>query len=42
MQLADLTSCFGGAIPAVIVASLCAAVLLLGRFFWTARGLHHG
>jgi MATE family multidrug resistance protein len=31
-----------GIVWAVIVASLCAAGLLLTRFFWTARGLHHG
>jgi MATE family multidrug resistance protein len=31
-----------GIIWAVVVASLCAAGLLLTRFFWTARGLHHG
>ncbi|MGL4543040.1 MAG: MATE family efflux transporter [Polymorphobacter sp.] len=31
-----------GIVWAVIIASLCAAGLLLTRFFWTARGLHHG
>ncbi len=31
-----------GIVWAVIAASLCAAGLLLTRFFWTARGLHHG
>jgi multidrug resistance protein, MATE family len=31
-----------GIVWAVVVASLCAAGLLLTRFFWTARGLHHG
>ena len=31
-----------GIVWAVVAASLCAAGLLLTRFFWTARGLHHG
>jgi MATE family multidrug resistance protein len=31
-----------GIVWAVIIASLCAAGLLLTRFYWTARGLHHG
>ena len=31
-----------GIVWAIIAASFCAAALLLTRFFWTARGLHHG